>query len=56
MDPNDPIPLVYPSHVRARLFSAARALFDNWSLPDDSARFAGHVDDLDEDQPSGIAG
>jgi hypothetical protein len=56
MDPHDPMPLVYPSPERARLFSAMRALFDKWHLPDHSARFAGHVDDLDDDQPFGIAG
>jgi hypothetical protein len=56
MDPHDPMPLVYPSHERTATFDVIRAMFLSWHLPDDSARFAGHADDLDEDQPFGIAG
>ena len=56
MDPHDPIPLVYPSPERTLAVDAMRVLFGAWDLPDESTRFAGHVDDLDEDQPSGIAG
>jgi hypothetical protein len=56
MDPHDPMPLVYPSHERTRAVAAMRLLFLSWHLPDDSMQFAGHVDDIDEDQPTGIAG
>jgi len=38
------------------IVACLRFLYEDWSIPDDSARFAGHVDDLDEDQPTGIAG
>jgi hypothetical protein len=31
------------------IVACLRFLYEDWSLPDDSARFAGHVDDLDEE-------
>jgi hypothetical protein len=33
----------------AATFAAMRSLFLSWHLPDESMRFAGHVDDIDED-------